>query len=143
MTFKHEDGWFTERTILRQCCESSLQTLKLDNVEKELKQLVAAGYLDVRIITGEKSMSLLSPVPKGEHKYRIDNGGILYIRQLYIVLRDRVSAAAMPPDVINQQSAPLRDELKKKILNLETFLTAGINNIGPIMKLVRMLISFS
>ena len=144
MTCKNEDEWFTVRALLRQCCESSLQTLQPDNVETELKQLVTAGYLDARVIPDEKAtLSLLSPKLKAEYKYRIGKGGILYVRQLYIALRDRVRTAGVPPDVINRQSAPLRDELKQKVLNVRTLLTAGIDNIGPIMGLARILLGIS
>lgn len=141
MTFKHDDIWFTERTLLKQCCESSLMTLKLDAVADELRQLVENGYLDERQTENADAKDQILAMPEGESEYRIDNRGILYVRQMSVKLRDRIGVRTMPRDLIKQQPTAVQEELGRKTLTLNTLIDSGIQNIGPIIKLMEAFLS--
>lgn len=141
VTFQNDDHWFTKRTLLKQCCESSLMTLKLDTMDDEISRLTKDGYLSRRtadILTAGRDQ--MPDARDGEAGYRIDNKGILYVRQLHVALRDEIKFREMSPDLISQQDPALQEELGRNTLTLGTLISAGIQNIGPIITLILSLL---
>ena len=117
-------GTAYDRTnLLLECCDSAIVDLEIDVVDLELDQLVSKRYI---YETGSMST------------YKIDDGGILYVRKLLAAANNNIPIIIKQQNVIAKQEEEIRKELNNKEIKLQTFLHAGIKNIGSIIALIHV-----
>ena len=120
ITYSNNPTAFSKEELLIKCCNSAIVDLQEGCIEEELIQLVDKKYL-----------------LEFNDRYKIDLNGILYVRRIHATLSDKVENNKIPQNVISKQDKSVADEIKDHNLTLNTFISAGVNNIGPIIDLIR------
>lgn len=130
------DEYVSSRTLIRECCESSFETLDVENTGQELDELVTLKYL-------EKETSLIPDNPLKSNEdlgYRIGSHGIAYVRQLHIQIRDADLAGGDEEFLSNtkRKYKVLMRGIEKGTLDIKVLISVGLKDIGVVVQLLEI-----
>lgn len=141
MTFdKGDDEWMSSKTLLKECCESSLKELDSSNTDKELEELCEKGYLELE----PQPKPFLIPFEsrtQTQPKYGISNTGIVYVRKAHSRLQN--TKGPRVEKYLNNVSThfpKFEEEVRNKTLDIQTMISVGLKDISVILQLLEIVV---
>ena len=113
---------YSTTEILRNCCESALLDLDVDNVGEDIHQLHLSGY--THSVNGF---------------YTIAPKGIAYVRKLIASIGETTRAGEIPQHMIAKQDLELKKQIEKQELDESVFVKVLLKNISLVWDLIKLI----
>jgi len=133
MTFGNPNTNYSSRDLLLQCCDSAIQEIKEENIEKELNELVSQGLI----------ADITDPMTDTTQSYQISNAGIIYIRKISSEIQKQVELDKIPNHIYEKQDdADIRAAIEDKTIRRDTIIKSAIKNVSPILEIIKFVLPY-